>query len=135
MQNVKQVLQGAELDRRTAGLLAGGACVAGVLAVLVSKFKDHWQQKAKIQRARERRAESLQRAEQLVLQHNESVRVPTSADHLGKLCNEWQTSRMSDLFDLFSALLYTLKCNYCRRCCLFIYLFLCLYIYLTGEEI
>lgn len=78
MQNVKQVLQGAELDRRTAGLLAGGACVAGVLAWLANKLKDHCQQKAKIQRARDRRAESLRRAEQLVLECNESVRVPSS---------------------------------------------------------
>lgn len=74
MQNVKQVLQGAELDRRTAGLLAGGVCVAGALAVLACKLNGHWQQKAKIRRARERREESLRRAEQLVLEYNESVR-------------------------------------------------------------
>lgn len=84
MQNVKQLLQGAELDRRTAGLLAGGACVAGALAVLLSKFNGRRQQKAKIQRARERRAMSLRRAEQLVLQRKESVRALASGDHLGE---------------------------------------------------
>lgn len=75
MLSVKQLLQGTEPDRRTAGLLAGGACVAGALAVLVSKFNNHRQVKAKIQRARDRRTESLRRAEEAVLRYNKSVRV------------------------------------------------------------
>lgn len=75
MLSVKQLLQGTESDRRTAGLLAGGACVAGALAVLVSKFNSHRQAKGKIQRARDRRTESLQRAEEAVLRYNKSVRV------------------------------------------------------------
>ncbi|XP_075895434.1 fatty-acid amide hydrolase 1 isoform X1 [Nelusetta ayraudi] len=72
MLSVKQLLQGTEPDRRTAGLLAGGACVAGALAVLVSKFNNHRQVKAKIQRARDRRTESLRRAEEAVLRYNKS---------------------------------------------------------------
>lgn len=76
MLTVKQLLQGTEPDRRTAGLLAGGTCVAGALAVLVSKFNSHRQAKAKIQRARERRTESLRRAEEAVLRYNKSVRLP-----------------------------------------------------------
>lgn len=74
MLTVKQLLQGAEPDRRTVGLLAGGTCVAGALAVLVSKFNSHRQAKAKIQRARDRRTESLRRAEEAVLRYNKSVR-------------------------------------------------------------
>lgn len=87
MLTVKQLLQGALPDRRTFGLLAGGTCVAGALAVLLSKFNSHRQAKAKIQRARDRRTESLRRAEEAVLRYNKSVRVPRDGNiYFAGLC-------------------------------------------------
>lgn len=55
--------------------MAGGACVAGALAVLVSKLNSHRLAKVKIQRARDRRTESLRRAEEAVLRYSKLVRV------------------------------------------------------------
>lgn len=74
MENVKHLLNGVELDKRTAVLLTGGACFAGAVAVLVGKVNIHREAMDKIRRARNRRTESLQRAEQAVLRFKESVR-------------------------------------------------------------
>lgn len=78
MENLKQFLRGVELDRRTASILTGGACVAGALVVLVRKVNSQRDAKEKIERARTRRTESLQRAEQAVLEYKESVRAVCS---------------------------------------------------------
>ncbi len=77
MENVKQFLPSVELDNRTAALLTGAACGVGAVVVLVRRISSHQQAKKKIQRARDRRAESLQRAELAVLQYKTSVRVNT----------------------------------------------------------
>lgn len=77
MDNVRQFLRGVELDNRTAALLTGAACGVGALVVLVRKVNSHQETKEKIQRARNRRAESLQRAELAVLRYKESVRAET----------------------------------------------------------
>ena len=74
MEQVKLYLPGAELDNRTAAQLAGAACVVGALTVLVRMVSSRRVTKEKIRRARSRRDESLQRAEQAVLQYKESVR-------------------------------------------------------------
>lgn len=85
MDNVKQFLQGVELDKRTAALLTTGACVTGALVVLVRKVNSHREAKEKIQRARNRRAESLRRAEQAVLDYKESVRAAFLSDNKSDL--------------------------------------------------
>lgn len=73
MLTVGQLL--AEYDRRSLGLLAGGACLAGaVAAVLLSRFHGQRHARARIQRARDRRTESLRRAEEAVLRYEQSVR-------------------------------------------------------------
>lgn len=79
MDNVKLCLQGVELDRRTAALLTGAACGAGALVVAVLlKVQTHREAQEKIRRARGRRADSLQRAEQAVRRYKKSVRVESS---------------------------------------------------------
>lgn len=74
MENVKQLLNGVELDKRTAVILTGSVCLAGAVAVLVGKVKIHREARDKIRRARNRRTESLQRAEQAVFTYKKSVR-------------------------------------------------------------
>lgn len=74
MEHVQLFLRGADLDSRTAAQLAGASCVVGVLTVLARMVSNRRAAKEKIQRARSRRDESLQRAEQAVLQYKESVR-------------------------------------------------------------
>lgn len=74
MENVTQFLREMELDhRRAAALLTGAACGVGALVVLVRKVNSHMETKEKIQRARDRRTESLRRAEQALLRYKQSV--------------------------------------------------------------
>lgn len=75
MDNVKQFLQGLKLDSGTAALLTSAACGVGALVVLVQKITSHHETMDKIQRSRNRRTESLVRAEQAVLRYKESVRL------------------------------------------------------------
>lgn len=82
MEHVKQLLQGTELDNRTAALWTGAACCVGALVMLVRKVNVHQKTKEKIQRARNRRTESLQRAEQAVLQYKETVTADTHTHYL-----------------------------------------------------
>ncbi|XP_047442105.1 fatty-acid amide hydrolase 1 [Mugil cephalus] len=72
MQNINQFLQGVQLDKRTAALLTGAACGAGALVVVLRRVSDHRQTMGKLQRARGRRTESLQRAEEAVLRYKQS---------------------------------------------------------------
>ncbi|XP_059196403.1 vitamin D3 hydroxylase-associated protein-like [Centropristis striata] len=69
MDHVKQFLRGVELDNRMAALVTGAACGVGALVLLVQKVHSHHETRGKIQRARERRTDSVQRAEQAVLQY------------------------------------------------------------------
>lgn len=73
MKTVNQFLQGMELDSRTAALLTAAACGVGALVVLVQKVTSYQKTMEKIQRARNRRIESLERTEQAVLQYKETV--------------------------------------------------------------
>uniref|UniRef100_A0A671V910 Fatty-acid amide hydrolase 1 n=1 Tax=Sparus aurata TaxID=8175 RepID=A0A671V910_SPAAU len=79
MEHVQLFLRGADLDSRTAAQLAGASCVVGVLTVLARMVSNRRAAKEKIQRARSRRDESLQRAEQAVLQYKESHPLAESA--------------------------------------------------------
>ncbi|XP_028260637.1 vitamin D3 hydroxylase-associated protein-like [Parambassis ranga] len=73
MENVTQFLRGVEVDhRRAAALLTGAVCGVGALVVLVRKVNSRMETKEKIQRARNRRTESLQRAEQTLLRYQQS---------------------------------------------------------------
>lgn len=74
MASAQLFVHGLEVDSRTAALLTGAACVMGALVVLVRRVNSHQEAEKKIQKARNRRAESLQRAEQAVLEYRELVR-------------------------------------------------------------
>uniref|UniRef100_A0A3B4XZL8 Fatty-acid amide hydrolase 1 n=1 Tax=Seriola lalandi dorsalis TaxID=1841481 RepID=A0A3B4XZL8_SERLL len=77
MEKVEQFLRGVELDNRT--LITAAACGVGALVLMVRKVTSHREANDKIQRARNRRTESLQRAEQAVLRHKESHPTTDSA--------------------------------------------------------
>ncbi|XP_022615276.1 fatty-acid amide hydrolase 1 [Seriola dumerili] len=79
MEKVEQFLRGVELDNRTAALITAAACGVGALVLMVRKVTSHREANDKIQRARNRRTESLQRAEQAVLRHKESHPTTDSA--------------------------------------------------------
>ncbi|XP_072245751.1 fatty-acid amide hydrolase 1 [Leuresthes tenuis] len=72
MQTIGRFVQDVKLDSRTVSLLTTAACGVGALLVLVRTVSGHRTTKEKIQSARERRTESLQRAEQAVLRYKES---------------------------------------------------------------
>lgn len=74
MDEMRNLVLGVELDKRTALVLTGGACAAGTLVVLLRNAYNRQQARAKIRRARTRRDESLWRAEEAVLQYQKSVR-------------------------------------------------------------
>lgn len=74
MEEMRHLVLGVELDKRTALVLTGGACAAGAVVVLLRKVYNQRQAKAKIRRARARRDESLCRAEEAVLQYKKLVR-------------------------------------------------------------
>lgn len=73
MENVKEFLQGLELNNRTAVLLTSAACGLGAVVVLVRKVTRYTDAMDKIQRARDNRTKSLQLAEQAVLRYKQSV--------------------------------------------------------------
>ncbi|XP_035997184.1 vitamin D3 hydroxylase-associated protein [Fundulus heteroclitus] len=67
-----ETLQDLKMDNQTAALLASAACGLGALLVLMRSASRHRAAEDKIQRARSRRTESLQRAEQEVLRFRET---------------------------------------------------------------
>ncbi|XP_078115240.1 fatty-acid amide hydrolase 1 [Sander vitreus] len=121
MENVKQLLQGVELDTRTMALLTGAACGVGALVVLVQKVHSHQKMKEKIQRARNRRADSLQRAEQAVLQYKKLFPVTDSALiltlSLSELTKKLQEGSLSPEDVLYTYVEKTLNVNKDLNCC------------------
>ncbi|KAI3368829.1 hypothetical protein L3Q82_025812, partial [Scortum barcoo] len=82
MYSVRQFLGGAaELDNRAAAMLTGAGALVAVTAtaVAVRRVRIRREAEGKIRRARERRAESLRRAEQAVLRYRESHPATDSA--------------------------------------------------------
>lgn len=79
-QNTEPFIKRVKMDNWTAALLTGVACIVGYLVVRVKKINSLRQAEEKIQRARNRRDESLQRAEQAVLRYKQSVRVQSFGD-------------------------------------------------------
>ncbi|CAI5639650.1 unnamed protein product [Oreochromis niloticus] len=73
LQNIQHFLKGVKMDNQTAALLTGVACAVGSVVVLVKKISSHRKAEEKIMRAKNRREESLQRAEQAVLRYKEST--------------------------------------------------------------
>lgn len=73
MEGLKPFLQGLMPDKRTAALLTGAACGVGAVVVVVQRISSHQKTMDKIQRARNRRTESLDQAEQAVLRYKASV--------------------------------------------------------------
>eukprot|EP00064_Thunnus_orientalis_P008930 superscaffoldBa00001099_g8953 len=121
MESVQEFFHGLELDNRTAALLTGAACGVGALVVLVRKFSSHQEAEKKIQRARKRRTESLQRAEQAVLQYKEShpmtdpsLILTLSLSELTKQLQEGSL-RPEDVF--YSYLEKTIDVNKKLNCC------------------
>ncbi|XP_035509343.1 fatty-acid amide hydrolase 1 [Morone saxatilis] len=121
MDSVKQFLQGVELDNRTAALLTGAACGVGALVVLVRKVSSHQEAKDKIRRARTRRTESLQRAEQAVLQYKESHPMTDSAHivtlSLSELTKQLKEGLLSPEDVFYSYMEKTLDVNKQLNCC------------------
>nr|XP_040041244.1 fatty-acid amide hydrolase 1 [Gasterosteus aculeatus aculeatus] len=122
MDNVKLCLQGVELDRRTAALLTGAACGAGALVVAVLlKVQTHREAQEKIRRARGRRADSLQRAEQAVRRYKKSHPGVDSAFILAKslseLTNDLQDGSLSPEDVFYSYMEKTLDVNKDVNCC------------------
>ncbi|XP_039983659.1 fatty-acid amide hydrolase 1 [Xiphias gladius] len=121
MEKVKELLRGGELDRRTAALLTGAACGAGALAVLLVRKVTSRQTKEKIQRARNRRTESLQRAEQAVLRYKESHPTTDSAViltlSLSELTEQLQKGSLSPEDVFYSYMEKTLDLNKKLNCC------------------
>ncbi|XP_073331917.1 fatty-acid amide hydrolase 1 [Pagrus major] len=121
MDNVKLYLRGVELDRRTAAGLAGAVGVVGALTVLVRTVSSRRVAKEKIQRARDRRDESLQRAEQAVLRYKESHPLGDSALiltlSLSELTKQLQEGSLNPEDVFYSYMEKTLDLNKKLNCC------------------
>ncbi|XP_047229838.1 fatty-acid amide hydrolase 1 isoform X2 [Girardinichthys multiradiatus] len=72
MEALQGLVKGMKMESQTAALLTSAACGLGALVVIVRTVSEHRAAKDKIQRARNRRTESLQRAEQEVLRYRQS---------------------------------------------------------------
>lgn len=75
LENIEQFIKGVKMDNWAVALLTGATCVVGSVVMLVKKISSHRETEGKTKRARKRREESLQQAEQAVLRYKESVRV------------------------------------------------------------
>ncbi|XP_076583085.1 fatty-acid amide hydrolase 1 [Chaetodon auriga] len=124
MEKLKQCLRGVELDSGTAALLTGAACVVGALLVMVRKVNSHQAAKDKIQRARDRRTESLQRAEQAVLRYKASRTEHSVTDSaliltlsLSELRERLQEGSLSPEDVFYSYMEKTLDVNEKLNCC------------------
>lgn len=74
METLKDLVEGVKVESQTAVLLTSVVCGVGALLMVVQTVSGHRAAKDKIQRARNRRTESLQRAEQEVLRYKQLVR-------------------------------------------------------------
>ncbi|XP_054908534.1 fatty-acid amide hydrolase 1 [Poeciliopsis prolifica] len=71
MESLKDLMMGVKVESQTAVLLTSAACGVGALLMVAQTVRGHRAAKDKIQRARSRRTESLQRAEQEVLRYKQ----------------------------------------------------------------
>ncbi|KAM7012154.1 fatty-acid amide hydrolase 1 [Tautogolabrus adspersus] len=117
----ERLLQQVEPHYGTAALVTGAACGVGALILLLQKFNNHQKTKEKIRRARARREESLQRAEQAVLQYKDSHPMTDSALiltlSLSELTKQLQEGSLSPEDVFYSYLEKTLDVNKKLNCC------------------
>ncbi|XP_014914367.1 fatty-acid amide hydrolase 1 [Poecilia latipinna] len=72
METLKDLVRGVKVDSQAAVLLTSAACGVGALLMVMRTVSEHQTVNDKIQRARSRRTENLQRAEQEVLRYKQS---------------------------------------------------------------
>lgn len=117
----KHVLQQVEPHYGTAALVTGAACGVGALVILVQKLSKHQKTKEKVRRARARKAESLQRAEQAVLQYKESHPMTNSANiltlSLSELTKQLQKGSLSPEDVFYTYLEKALDVDKKLNCC------------------
>uniref|UniRef100_A0A669F8K8 Fatty-acid amide hydrolase 1 n=1 Tax=Oreochromis niloticus TaxID=8128 RepID=A0A669F8K8_ORENI len=110
-----------KMDNWTAALLTGVACIVGYLVVLVKKINSLRQAEEKIKRARNRREQSLQRAEQAVLRYKESHPTTDSALiltlSLSELTQQLKDGSLSPEDVFYSYMEKTLAVNKKLNCC------------------
>ncbi|CAK6955366.1 fatty-acid amide hydrolase 1 [Scomber scombrus] len=121
MASAQLFVHGLEVDSRTAALLTGAACVMGALVVLVRRVNSHQEAEKKIQKARNRRAESLQRAEQAVLEYKE-LHPLTDSSHiltlsLSELTKQLQEGSLTPEDVFYSYMEKTIDVNKKLNCC------------------
>uniref|UniRef100_A0A3P8NQG3 Amidase domain-containing protein n=1 Tax=Astatotilapia calliptera TaxID=8154 RepID=A0A3P8NQG3_ASTCA len=102
-------------------LLTGATCVVGSVVMLVKKISSHRETEEKIKRARNRRDESLQRAEQAVLRYKESHPTTDSAFiltlSLSELTQQLKEGSLTPEDVLYSYMEKTLAVNKKLNCC------------------
>uniref|UniRef100_A0A3Q0RZA6 Fatty acid amide hydrolase n=1 Tax=Amphilophus citrinellus TaxID=61819 RepID=A0A3Q0RZA6_AMPCI len=105
----------------TVALLTGVGCCIGALVVLVKKINSHREMKEKIERARNRRDESLQQAEEVVLQYKQSHPTTDAAFimslSLSELTKQLKEGSLSPEDVLYSYIEKTLAVNKKLNCC------------------
>ncbi|XP_038126751.1 fatty-acid amide hydrolase 1 [Cyprinodon tularosa] len=72
METLQDLVKGVKMERQTVALLSSAACGVGALLVVFKTVSDHRAANEKTERARSRRTESLQRAEQEVLRYKQA---------------------------------------------------------------
>ncbi|KAK1897259.1 Fatty-acid amide hydrolase 1 [Dissostichus eleginoides] len=119
MEGVKRYLENVE--PRTAALFTGAACMIGTVVVLLQKGYTHREAKAKIQKAQNRRTDSLQRAEHAVLQYNKSHPETDSALiltlSLSEVTKKLQEGSLNPEEVFYSYMEKTLDLNKDLNCC------------------
>ncbi|XP_025759019.1 vitamin D3 hydroxylase-associated protein [Oreochromis niloticus] len=121
LQNIQHFLKGVKMDNQTAALLTGVACAVGSVVVLVKKISSHRKAEEKIMRAKSRREESLQRAEQAVLRYKESHPTTDSffilALSLSELTKQLKEGSLTPEDVFYSYMEKTLALNKKLNCC------------------
>ncbi|XP_060933404.1 fatty-acid amide hydrolase 1 [Limanda limanda] len=121
MENLKLLVHRVQADQRTVALLAGAVCGAGAAVLLVRRVIRSREAKVKIQRARERRTESLQRAEEAVRRYRESHPATNSALiltlTLSELTKQLQEGLLSPEEVFYTYMEKTLDVNKKLNCC------------------
>ncbi|KAI4829331.1 hypothetical protein KUCAC02_023377, partial [Chaenocephalus aceratus] len=119
MEGVTRYLENVE--PRTAALFTGAACMIGTVVVLLQKGYTQREAKAKIQKAQNRRTDSLQRAEHAVLQYNKSHPETDSALiltlSLSELTKKLQEGSLNPEEVFYSYMEKTLDLNKDLNCC------------------
>lgn len=109
------------MENWAAALLTCAACCIGALAGLVKKTNSQRETKEKIERARNRREESLQRAEEAVLRYKQSHLMTDSAFivdlSLSELAKKLKEGSLSPEDVLYSYMEKTLAVNKKLNCC------------------